>query len=408
MLRRRVVVTGMGAVSPLGLNVAEFYQGFYQQQSGIKRLADFYPEHKLETNVVGMVPDFNDKDIPRHYKRSMSKMSLFAHRAASEALAGVDKTLWNNMGMVVGSTIGSPHTLEEFFASYFSDGLSKIRTHTFFKIMSHSVMSNLAQSLGISGYCVSVAGACSTGCQAIGLAFDSITLGRQSLMLCGGADEYHLLVSGVFEMLDACAHGEEAFVQKASRPFDAARNGIVCAEGAGILLLEELEHAKARGADILAEIVGFGTNITTSNIAHPSAEEIKQCMLLALKDACLTPGDVDYINAHATATVHGDIAEGQAIASLFGRNVPVSSLKGHIGHTMAASGTLETIASVKMLDDKCLVPTLNLDNPDKTCGDIALLTDFKKINSDKRPVAIKNSFALGGLNSSLIIRGYDE
>jgi 3-oxoacyl-[acyl-carrier-protein] synthase II len=397
----------MGAISPLGNNVADMYQGLCRQRSAVRLLDDFYPEHGLQTNVVGAVTDFNPS-IPRHFKRSMSRMSLFAHVAAQEALAELDQALWPAMGMVVGSTIGSPHALEEFFSSYFNNGLSKTRTHTFFKIMSHSIMANLAQSLGIGGYCVSVSGACSTGCQAIGLAFDSIALGRQNLMLSGGADEYHLLVSAVFEMLDACAAVDNALAAAASRPFDKTRCGIVCAEGAGMLLLEELEHAKKRQANIWGEVVGFGSSVTTSNIAHPSKDEIKQCMSLAINDAGIKPEDIDYVNAHATATIYGDIAEGLAIEELLGRDVAVSSLKGHLGHTMAASGSLETIASVMMLANRRLIPTLNLHEPDPACGNINLIRKHFPMAESRPPVIIKNSFALGGLNSSLIIRGYDE
>ncbi len=405
MARARVVITGMGAVSPLGAGVDALMRGLGAGGSGVVSLSQARPGHALSTNAVGLVPDFDGAAIPRQLRRSMSRMSLFAYAAATEALgqAGVTPDMLQSprTGVVAGSTMGSPDALQEFFAAYLSDhALAGVRTHTFFKIMSHSVAANLAQSLGVRGRAEGLSAACATGCQAVGLGFELIAGGRQDRMLCGASDEYHLLVSSVFDLLGAGADQSRGPAE-APRPFDASRTGIACAEGAGMLVLENLECARERGAPILAEVLGYAPSVTTSNIAHPAREDLVACMRGALADAGLSPADVAYISAHATGTLEGDIAEGRAIAEIFGSGTPVSSLKGHLGHTMAASGAIELIAAIRMLHAGTLVPTRNLETPDPACGDIDLITAPR---TGQYAVAMKNSFALGGFNASLIVR----
>lgn len=339
----------------------------------------------------------------------MSRMSLFAYAAACEALQAANVTpdmlAGRRLGLVAGSTLGSPDALQEFFAAYLSDhALAGVRTHTFFKIMSHSVAANLAQSLGVKGRAEGLSAACATGCQAVGLGYELIAAGRQDCMLCGAADEYHLLVSSVFDLLGAGAD-QSLPPEEAPRPFDANRTGIACAEGSGMLVLENLEHAQKRGAPVIAEVLGYAPSVTTSNIAHPAKEDLMACMRGALDDAGLQAADIDYISAHATGTLEGDIAEGLAIAELFGNRTPVSSLKGHLGHTMAASGAIELIASIQMLREGRLIPTRNLAAPDPACGDIDLVATPR---SGSYHTAMKNSFALGGFNASLIVRKYHD
>jgi 3-oxoacyl-[acyl-carrier-protein] synthase II len=233
------------------------------------------------------------------------------------------------------------------------------------------------------------------------LGYEAIAAGREELMLCGGADEFHLLTSATFDRLGAASH--EADPESASRPFDVGRSGIVCGEGAGIVLLESLDSALARKARVLAEIRGCSIVSSPANIAHPDAQAIASCMRQALDDASLSPQAVGYVNAHATATEYGDIAEGQAIQELFGSAVPVSSMKGHMGHTMAACGALESIICVEMLRESVYFPTLNLKNPDMRCGDIAHVTT--QASFEKTPV-LKNSFALGGCNCTVIFDSF--
>ncbi len=399
----------MGAVSPMGCGIEALAEGLNAGKSGVVSLTAARPGHSLATNCAGLVPNFDGSDIPRQLRRSMSRMSLFAYAAADEALAAAkvtpDMPAGRRMGLIAGSTLGSPDALQEFFTAYLSDhALAGVRTHTFFKIMSHSVAANLAQSLGIKGRAEGLSAACATGCQAVGLGYELIAAGRQDCMLCGAADEYHLLVSSVFDLLGAGAD-QSLPPEEAPRPFDVSRTGIACAEGAGMLVLENLEHAQKRGAPVIAEVLGYAPSVTTSNIAHPAKEDLMACMQGALDDAGLRAADIDYISAHATGTLEGDIAEGLAIAELFGNRTPVSSLKGHLGHTMAASGAIELIASIQMLRGGRLIPTRNLAAPDPACGDIDLVTAPR---SGSYHTAMKNSFALGGFNASLIVRKYHD
>ncbi|WP_432822802.1 beta-ketoacyl-[acyl-carrier-protein] synthase family protein, partial [Trichloromonas sp.] len=230
-------------------------------------------------------------------------------------------------------------------------------------------------------------------------------MGKQEMMLCGGADEFHPLTAATFDVMNAGSIGYNQQPESTPRPFDRDRDGVVCAEGCGILLLESLDSARHRGATILAELTGFATVSAPTNIAHPDAAAMAQCMRLALADAGTDVDAVDYVNAHATGTDHGDIAESEAIFELFGGRVPVSSLKGHIGHTMAASGSLELVAVIDMMQRGQLIPTRNLDQVDPGCEQIRHVIGLEPAELN---VAIKNNFALGGVNSSIVLRRYQN
>jgi 3-oxoacyl-[acyl-carrier-protein] synthase II len=310
------------------------------------------------------------------------------------------------MGVAIGSTIGSTQTTQEFFNNLLSTGgLEQMKSTVFFKIMSHSSAANVSQILGITGRTLSPSAACSTSCQAIGYGYEMIAFGKQDFMLCGGTDEYHPLFTGTFDILNAASVKFNDQPSRTPRPFDRDRDGVVCSEGCGILLLESLDSAEKRGANILCEIIGFATVSDPSNIANPDMASIKRCMQLALNDASIKPEEIDYVNAHATSTKQGDIVEGEAISELFGDDTPVSSFKGHLGHTMAASGALESIALVEMINRGCLIPTLNLENIDDACGNIRHICELE---ITRIKTAIKNNFALGGINSSLVIRRYKD
>jgi 3-oxoacyl-[acyl-carrier-protein] synthase II len=310
------------------------------------------------------------------------------------------------MGVAIGSTIGSTLTTQEFFNNLLSTGsLEHMKSTVFFKIMNHSCAANVSQILGITGRTLSPSAACSTSCQAIGYGYEMIAFGKQDFMLCGGTDEYHPLFTGTFDILNAASVKFNDQPSQTPRPFDRDRDGVVCSEGSGILLLESLDSAEKRGANILCEIIGFATVSDPSNIANPDMASIKRCMQLALNDAGIKPEEIDYVNAHATSTKQGDIVEGEAISELFGDDTPVSSFKGHLGHTMAASGALESIALVEMINRGCLIPTLNLENIDDACGNIRHICELE---ITRIKTAIKNNFALGGINSSLVIRRYKD
>ncbi len=239
----------------------------------------------------------------------------------------------------------------------------------------------------------------------MGLGYEAIALGRQDLMLCGGADEFHPLAIGTFDIMHSASTGYNDRPEKTPRLFYKDRDGIVCSEGAGIVLLESLDSALARKAEILAEIVGFATTSDSSSIVNPDPTPLVACMRSALEQANLATGDVDYVNAHATATVQGDEAEVRAIHEVFGSSIPVSSLKGHLGHTMAASGALELAACVRMLQTGMLIPTLNLDHPSPECTGVHLLQEMEPCAAN---VILKNNFALGGVNCTIALRRYSH
>jgi len=408
MLLRRVVITGMGAISPFGRGVESLIQGLVAGRSGVVQVPALAGITGMRTRVAALATGVDPKEIPRKFRRSMSNMSVYATLACQEAarMAGLGEAelASGRLGVSIGSTTGSPQTMQEFFRDFNTDNsLERMKSTLFFHIMNHSCASNVAQALGITGRILAPAAACSTSCQAVGYAAEMIAMGRQELMLCGGADEFHPLTSGTFDIMNAASIAFNDSPTRTPRPFDRERDGIVCGEGSGILLLESLESARARGAGILAEITGFATNSDPASIANPNADAIAQCMRLALADAGVEPCQVDYLNAHATATEQGDIAECQAIAQLFGTATPVSSLKGHLGHAMAASGTLELAACVEMIRQGFLIPTLNLENVDPRCAGVTHVQGITR-----RPVqtVLKNNFALGGVNSSIILRRY--
>jgi 3-oxoacyl-[acyl-carrier-protein] synthase II len=408
MQTRRVVIIGMGAISPYGRGVDILIESLFAMKSGVMKIPGLADFGGLRTHVAAVVPDMDPREIPRKYRRSMSKMSIYATLACQEAVSQGNVTgkqlSSGRLGISMGSTVGSPIATQEFFEDFLTyRSLERMRATTFFQIMNHSCAANVAQALGITGRILAPSSACSTGCQAIGYGFEMIASGKQDMMLCGGADEFHPLSPATFDVMNAASVRYNDAPHLTPRPFDRDRDGVVCSEGSGVLLLEELDSAQKRGARIFAEITGFATSSDTSNIADPNTESIEGCIRLALEDAGVKADGIDYVNAHATGTIQGDIAESTAIGRVFGNDVPVSSLKGHLGHTMAACGGLETIASIAMIDKGSLVPTLNLENVDPLCGDIR---HVRQIETADLQTVLKNNFALGGVNTCIVIRGY--
>jgi 3-oxoacyl-[acyl-carrier-protein] synthase II len=336
----------------------------------------------------------------------MGRMSLFAAQAALEALldARCEAGTFGGgrVGCVAGSTTASTITLNQVFETMLPNrDFSQLQAMQFFQCLSHTVAMNLAQYLGLQGILLSTNAACASGLQAIGTAFDLIRSGRQDAVFCGGAEELHPTVTGSFDMLMAASTGYNDRPDEASRPFDAARDGLVCGEGAGILLIEERERALRRGAPIHAEILGFHTCSGGAHISESNRNEIARCMRTAMEDAGCAPGDVEYVSAHATATLQGDEEEAAAIRAVLGDRVPVSSLKGNLGHTLGASGAIEMIATIRGLKHGRLYPTRNLDHVAETCSGIRHVTALEPSSAR---CFMKNSFAFGGINASLVCR----
>lgn len=405
--RRRVVVTGLGAVTPFGCGVPAMWQALLEGRSAVRSCPALAQIKGLRTTIAASVPEMDVQSIDRKRRRYMSLMSLYATIAAQEAvqMAGLTEEQLQDArtGVCAGSTTGSTLETEVLFRDVLKErSIEGMKSTHFFKIMSSSCAANLAQTLGIRGRLLAPSAACATGTIAIGLAAESIASGRQDVMICGGADELHVLTVGVFDTLEASSRAYNDRPDVTPRPFDRQRDGIICGEGAGLVVLESLEHARARKAKVLGEVCGFAVNSSPEDIANPGPDSMAQCMLTALEESGLRREQVGYLNAHATGTLLGDAAECRAVESVFGRAMPVSSLKGHMGHTMAACGGLEFIATLLMMHEGLLLPTRNLQEPDDTCGRLNLLT---KIEHRQVDVAISNNFALGGVNSAIIISG---
>lgn len=406
----RVVITGMGAVSPFGRGTELLMSSLEEGRSGVRHISDLEAMNGMRTQVAATVNGLDFQQIPRKFRRSMSPMSIFATLACQDALlqAGLnaEDCASGDLGVSIGSTIGSPEALYTAMEDFFSDrSFERLKSTFFLQIMSHSCAANVAQTLDITGRILAPSAACATGCQAIGYGYEMIAMGKQQQMLCGGADEFHPMTAAVFDIINAISTGYNDRPSETPRPFDRDRDGLVCGEGSGVLLLESLASAKRRGAAILGEVIGFATLADPTNIANPNAEAMQRCMYKAVEDAGLDAAGISYVNAHATATEQGDRAESRAIHQLFGSEVPVSSLKGHLGHTMAASGALELVATVEMMARKRIIPTLNLKNVDPHCAPLNYVTALQDAQID---TVIKNNFALGGVNSSIIIRRYQD
>lgn len=411
---KRVVITGMGAVSPFGLSVAELLKGLQAHQSGVVSLREtLEPAMTDLTCLVGApLPEPLDvRQVPRKYRRSMGPLAMLAWVATQEALeqAGLaDADLADGQtGLFYGSSLGSAFALEENFDIFLNEKrVGPLKAGMFFKVMSHSCAANLAHAFGVTGRVLSTNAACASSTLALGLGFESIRSGAQQRVLCGGAEELHPTVVATFDNLQAASSHFNDRPHCTPRPFDRDRDGTVCAEGAGTIVLESLEAAQARGAHILGEIEGFATNTDGRNLAQPHRGSIVRCLHNALDNAGVMPDGIDYINAHATGTVLGDVAEAEAICEVFPApaSPSVSALKGHLGHTLGASGALETIATVDMLRQGYLLPGLNLDHPAEGCEGLCLVREQQNRQVHR---AMKNSFAFGGTNAVLILKRFD-
>ena len=406
MQLRKVAITGLGAITPLGNNLAALISGIELGKSAVEYIPEWENSIGLRCKVGAPVRMENEKLIPRHNRRSMGRLSIFAVPAAEQAIkdSGIKtgQLTSGRLGCVIGSTMGSAESIAEAFEIMSAEkDISNLPSTKFFQCVSHTAAMNVAQYLGITGYVSATSAACASSLQAIGTGFDLIRLGKQDIMLCGGAEGLHPTVVGSFDVLFATSSNYNKEPKKTPRPFDAKHDGLVCGEGSGILVLEDLDSARKRGANIYAEIIGYNSCGNGSHVSESNREAIIFCIQEALRSANITFKDVDYINAHATATIQGDKEEASAIREIFGDSVPVSSLKGYIGHTLGASGAIELIASLIMMQKSKIYPTLNLDDPDNDCRGV---DHVMKLREKKINILLKNCFAFGGINAALICK----
>ena len=407
---KRVVVTGFGALSPLGHDWPSVYAALKSLENVVELMPDWAQFDGLNTQLGVRAKPF---DLPPHYNRkstrSMGRVALMATRASELALADaglLGSPLLGNgrMGVSYGSSAGSPPALGDFGRMMTEKSTAGINANTYIKMMSHTAAVNIGVFFGLTGRIITTTSACTSGSQGIGYAFEAIQNGRQDMMLAGGAEELDATEAAVFDTLFATSTRNDT-PQLTPRPFDAKRDGLVLGEGACTLVLEELEHALARGARIHAELLGWGTNSDGTHVTHPNAHTMAQAMRLALADARLTPESIGYVNAHGTATEQGDMAETQATSEVLGPRMPISSLKSYMGHTLGACGSLEAWMAIEMMREGWFAPTLNLEDVDPRCGALDYITgEGRFISTD---IVMSNNFAFGGINTSLIFRRWE-
>ena len=408
---RRVVITGAGNISPLGHDWQTVHARLREGRNAVRRFDEWGIYKGLNTRLGVPAAPF---ELPEHYNRkstrSMGRVALMATRASELALAdagllGDPLLKGGRVGISYGSSAGTPASMSDFGRMVLEKNTQTINATTYIKMMSHTAPVNLGVFFGITGRIITTSSACTSGSQGIGYAYEAIKAGHQTIMLAGGAEELDVTDAAVFDTLFATSTRNDT-PELTPRPFDEKRDGLVVGEGASTLILEDLDHARARGARIIAEVIGFGTNSDGQHVTQPNAATMATAMQLALRDAGLPPEAIGYVNAHGTATDHGDIAETNATHRVFGERIPISSLKSYTGHTLGACGSLEAWASIEMMRSGWFAPTINLDKVDPRCGALDYITGSgRDLETD---VVMSNNFAFGGINTSLIFRRWSE
>ena len=412
-MKTRVVVTGMGAITPIGNDVESFWQGLKDKTVGIGPIT-YFDTTDYECKLAAEVKGFDPKQyMDAKAARRMEAFSQFAVAASKEALeqSGIDMEKEDpyRVGVCVGSGIGSLQAMEKDVKKLNEKGPSRVNPLLVPLMISNMAAGNVAIQFGLKGKCFNVVTACATGTHSIGEAFRSIQYGEADVMVAGGA-EASITPIGIagFTSLTALNTTEDA--SRASIPFDEDRNGFVMGEGAGVVVLESLEHAKARGANILAEVVGYGATCDAFHITSPAEDGsgAARAMENAMKDAGMAAEDIDYVNAHGTSTHHNDLFETKAIRLALGdhaEKVKINSTKSMIGHLLGAAGGVEFITCVKSIQDGFVHATVGLEKPGEGCDLDYTMGDGVSMNVD---VAISNSLGFGGHNASLIVKKFSE
>mgnify|MGYP000030777484 CR=1 FL=1 len=413
MARRRVVITGMGAITPLGNSTAELWDGLVAGRSGIQPIS-LFDCSSFETRIAGQCLTFDPaRWIDFKVVKRLDRFAQFALAAAIDAVAdsglSVDREDPFRMGVIIGSGIGGLKELETQHGRLWEKGPSKVSAFTIPKLMVNAASGNICIHFGLRGPSTAVATACASATNAMGDAFRCIQRDEADIMITGGSEAAVVAISvAAFNAMHALSVRNDD-PARASRPFDRDRDGFVLSEGAGVLVFEELEHARRRGARILAEVLGFGCSSDGGHITQPDEEGTCAAMAMrkCLADAGLSPEDVDYINAHGTSTPLGDIAETRAIKRVLGDRagrVPVTSTKSSIGHLLGASGAVELVATVLSIRHRTATPTINYAAPDPQC-------DLDYVPNEPRDLrirrAISNSFGFGGHNACIMVGEYE-
>jgi 3-oxoacyl-[acyl-carrier-protein] synthase II len=405
----RVVVTGIGGVSALGSDWASIEAGLRARRNAVRTMPEWDRYDEMGTRLAAPIPDFTP---PAHWNRkqlrSMGRVSQLAVRSSEYALADAgllgDPDLGDGrLGVACGSSVGSTADISDFAQMLLTGNSSGLNANSYVRMMPHTTAANVSIFFGLTGRMIPTSSACTSASQAIGYAYEAIRSGRQRMMIAGGAEELCPSQAMAFDLLYATSRRNDA-PHAVPQPYDRDRDGLVVGEGAGMLVLESLDGALARGARIHAEIAGFASNCDGSHVTRPREETMRIVMAQALADAGITPDRVGYVNGHGTATEHGDIAETQATSRLFGPRMPISSQKSYLGHTMGACGALEAWVTIAGLNGGWFPPTINLQNVDPRCGELDYLDgEGRRIDTE---YAVSNNFAFGGVNTSLVLRRY--
>lgn len=404
---KRVVITGMAGFSPLGNDWDSVRARLRERRNGIVIMDEWKEYEGLNTHLAAPAAAF---ELPEHYNRkttrSMGRIALMATRVTELAL--LDAGLLNDvivksgkLGISYGSCAGTPKAIGDFGKMLNEKSTDGISATTYIKMMAHTAPVNIGVFFGITGRIITTSSACTSGSQGIGYAYEAIKHGLQTAMVAGGAEELCATEAAVFDTLFATSVANDT-PETTPRPFDINRDGLVIGEGACTLILEELEHARARGAHIYAEIIGYGTNSDGCHVTHPNAPTMRQAIEIALEQADTPASAIGYVNAHGTATDQGDIAESNATEQVFGSHTPISSLKSYMGHTLGACGALEAWMSIQMMNEGWFAPTINLQEVDPRCGNLDyIMDDVRRIDCEH---IMSNNFAFGGINTSLIFK----
>lgn len=407
----RVVVTGMAATTSLGDNWDKVQASLRRYQNRVVKNEEWEDYGDLRSRLASPILDFQTPEgYSRKVLRSMGRVALLATSTAERALetAGLrnePSIKDGRMGVAFGSSTGSPKALADFTRMLLSKSMRGITANTYLRMMPHTAPVNIGVFLGLTGRVVTTCSACTSGSQAIGYAYEAIKFGKQKLMITGGAEELDVSQVGIFDTLFATSTSNQQ-PKSTPRPFDRRRDGLVLGEGAGAFVLEDLDHARARGATIYAELVGFHTNSDGVHITQPNPSTMRLCLEGALEDAQIRPEQVGYVNAHGTATERGDVAEAAATAAVFGKKLPISSLKSYIGHTLGACGAIEAWLTIMMMNHDWYAPTLNLEDLDDQCAELDYIVGEGR--GMQNEFVMSNNFAFGGINTSLVFKRWSE
>lgn len=403
---KRVVISAMDVTTSIGTGIDKFWQAAVNGTSGIRRIQSYDPS-PYPTQIAGEISDFSLEKTPQYNKpKRYSKAARYALFCAHQAIAksGLSPQELTHAGTFIGTGLGGSPEAEEAYRAYFDQTWKKIPALTITRGMPNSIANSIAIAFGATGPNFTVTNACMSSADAIGRAYEQIKWGKLPLAICGGTESmlWESMMAAWCKLRVMSTANE--FPEKACKPFDLHRDGMVMADGCGILILEDYDHATARGAKPIAEIIGFGSSCDAHHITAPNSDGQIKAITQAMDEARVSPTDIQYINAHGTATLLNDVTETKTIKHIFQNlayDIPVSSLKSMIGHSIGASGALEIIATCLMLQHGTLLPTINLDNPDPKCDLDYLANDARTQNTD---IALSNHFAFGGANAALIIK----